>query len=45
MMNLMRSKARENAIFRVSSFTGLITLEVLDGLLSLLNIDDGLRGT
>jgi len=53
MMNLMRSKAREYAIFRVSSFTGLITLEVLDGwelhftdgLLSLLNIDDGLRGT
>jgi len=53
MMNLMRSKAREYAIFRVSSFTNLITLEVLDGwelrftdgLLSLLNIDDGLRGT
>jgi len=37
MMNLMRSKAREYAIFRVSSFT--------DGLLSLLNDDDGLRGT
>jgi len=53
MMNLMRSKAREYAIFRVSSFTGLITLEILDGwelrftdgLLSLLNIDDGLQGT
>ena len=53
MMNLMRSKAREYAIFRVSSFTGLITLEILDGwelrftdgLLSLLNIDDGLWGT
>ena len=53
MMNLMRSKTREYAIFRVSSFTGLITLEILDGwelrftdgLLSLLNIDDGLQGT
>jgi len=53
MMNLMRSKTRENAIFRLSSFTGLITLEVLDGwelrftdgLLALLNLDDGLRGS
>ena len=52
MMNLIRSKVRENAILRVSSFTGLITLEVLDGwelrftdgILSLLNIDDGLQG-
>ena len=49
----MRSEAREYAIFRVSSFTGLITLEILDGwelrftdgLLSLLNLDDGLPGT
>ena len=47
MMNLLRSKAREYALFTVSSFTGLITLEILDGwelrfadgLLSLLNID------
>ena len=36
MMNLMRSKARENALFRVSSFTGLITVQILD--LSLIHI-------
>jgi len=53
MMNLLRSKAREYALIRVSSFTGLITLEILDGwelrftdgLLSLLNIDYWLQGT
>ena len=51
--NLMQRKASGYAIFRLSNFTGLITLQVnagwelcfTDGLLALLNLDDGLWGT
>ena len=41
-MNLMRSKAREYAIFKVSSYTGLITLEILapSTLLALVGFDN-----
>jgi len=51
--DLMQRKAGDYAAFRISSFTGLITLQVragwelcfTDGLLSLLNLDDGLQST